>query len=306
MLQIENPYAPMEEIKLPAFANKGISFFLKREDLSHPFISGNKWRKLKFHLIAAWEQNKHTLVTYGGAYSNHLLATAAAGAKYGFATFGFVRGELVKNPLLDLCELFGMKLTFVPREAYKNKDQLFSSNFGSNQNVLNIPEGGGGHTGELGMEAVIEDLLVGPWNLKMEISKEKQHPVLHLITSVGTGSSLRGLLNGIQRQQLPIKAHGIVVLKGAEEMANDFSMFDSNNYELHHQFHGGGYGKINQETKDYIKEFASQTGILLDPIYEAKMMIGITTLINENYFEPGAQICALHNGGLVGLLSGKV
>jgi 1-aminocyclopropane-1-carboxylate deaminase len=172
--------------------------------------------------------------------------------------------------------------------------------------VLNIPEGGGGYTGELGMEAVIEDLLVGPWNLKMELSKEKQHPVLHLITSVGTGSSLRGLLNGIQKQQLPIKAHGIVVLKGAEEMANDFSMFDSNNYELHHQFHGGGYGKINQETKDCIKEFASQTGILLDPIYEAKMMIGITTLINENYFEPGAQICALHNGGLVGLLSGKV
>ncbi len=306
MLQIENPYAPIEEIKLPSFANKGISFFLKREDLSHPFISGNKWRKLKFHLIAASEQSKNTLVTYGGYYSNHLLATAAAGAKYGFNTFGFVRGELVKNPLLDLCELFGMKLTFVSREAYKNKDLLFSSYFGSNQSALNIPEGGGGEIGELGMEAVIDDLLLGPWSLKKDLNKEIQHSVLHLITSVGTGSSLRGLLNAIQKQQLPIKAHGIVVLKGAEEMANEYKKFDSNVFELHHQFHGGGYGKINQETKDYIKEFASQTGILLDPIYEAKMMIGITTLINENYFEPGAQLCALHNGGLVGLLSGKV
>jgi len=160
--------------------------------------------------------------------------------------------------------------------------------------------------GELGIEAVVNDLLLGPWNLKSNSTNNLQNHALHLFAAVGTGSTLRGLLKGINNQELNIKAHGIVVLKGAEEMANDYLAFNPNSFELHHRFHGGGYGKINQETKDYIKKFASQTGILLDPIYEAKMLMGITTLVNENYFEPGSQLCALHNGGLVGLLSGKV
>jgi 1-aminocyclopropane-1-carboxylate deaminase len=125
MLQIEAPHAPIEEINMPLFKEKQVQVFIKREDLSHPYISGNKWRKLKYHLLHAEAMHKNTLVTFGGAYSNHLLATAAAGAKYGFRTFGFVRGEQVSNMVLQLCSIFGMQLQFVSRENYRNKEELF-------------------------------------------------------------------------------------------------------------------------------------------------------------------------------------
>jgi 1-aminocyclopropane-1-carboxylate deaminase len=120
MLTIEAPYAPIEEVKLPLFEEKQLQVFIKREDLSHPYISGNKWRKLKYHLLHAEAMHKNTLVTFGGAYSNHLLATAAAGAKYKFKTYGFVRGEQVSNTVLQLCQLFGMQLQFVIKKNYSS------------------------------------------------------------------------------------------------------------------------------------------------------------------------------------------
>lgn len=284
----EKPYAPLEAIELPLLREKGIHLWLKREDLSHPFISGNKWRKLKYHLLAAQEQEKSLLVTYGGAYSNHVLATAAAGARYGFKTHALVRGESVSNFMLSLCKTFGMQLQFVSREEYKHKEILFEKYFGSNPMAFEIPEGGAGFAGELGVAELIEDL-----------DTSMEH--LQLFTSVGTGASFRGLLRGVLQHKLNWKVHGIVVLKGAEAMEDEMLDFEKARWQLHHRFHGGGYAKTNAELLGFINKFASQTGILLDQVYEAKMLLGLLTLIEEDSFEPGQNIVALHNGGLLGL-----
>jgi 1-aminocyclopropane-1-carboxylate deaminase len=287
VLQIDSPQTPIEEIKWPLLIEKGLRLFIKREDISHPYISGNKWRKLKYHLLEADKLGKNTLVTYGGAFSNHILATAAAGAKYGFRTYGFIRGERVENTVLQLSELFGMELHFVSRTDYKEKNQLFQKHFGLNQNVYEIPEGGGGEFGEKGVAEMLNDLHDFKCN--------------HLFTSVGTGSTLKGILQGIEKQNLNLKAHGIVVLKGAEEMASEYLSFDSNLYQLHFNFHRGGYAKSDSELIAFIKTFASKTGILLDQVYEGKMLMGIISLAEQNFFKPGETILAIHNGGVIGL-----
>ncbi len=287
-LQINTPYAPIEKINWVGLAEREIELYIKREDLSHPFISGNKWRKLKFHLLHAETQEKNLLVTFGGAYSNHLLATAAAGSKYGFQTFGFVRGEKVENLVLKMCAVFGMQLAFVSRENYQQKDALFASHFGSNPHALFIPEGGAGDLGELGVAELLAE-------------KYFQENFTDIVCSVGTGSTLRGLLMGIQTQQLNCKAHGIVVLKGAEKMEEMFQDYPANAYTLHHQFHGGGYAKANKDLIAFIHYFASQTGILLDQVYEGKMMLAILSLIEQDYFKPKSKILAFHNGGIIGL-----
>src|SRR3954467_9988327 len=117
-------YSPVHQIKNQLFDQKGIEVYLKRDDLIHPIISGNKWRKLKYVLKKARAENKNHLVTFGGAYSNHLLATAAAAASFGFLSTGIVRGEEVSNDHLFLCKLHGMHLMFTDRESYRDKQAL--------------------------------------------------------------------------------------------------------------------------------------------------------------------------------------
>jgi 1-aminocyclopropane-1-carboxylate deaminase len=123
-------FSPIHCWQHPLFAELGLNVFIKRDDLIHPLISGNKWRKLKYLLIKAQTQGKNHLVTFGGAYSNHLLATAAAAARFGFKATGIVRGEEVQNDTLFLCRLHGMQLQFVSREAYRDKPALFNKYFG--------------------------------------------------------------------------------------------------------------------------------------------------------------------------------
>ncbi len=287
-LFIENPYAPVEELKLPLFDQKGIQVFLKREDLSHPFISGNKWRKLKYHLIDATENNKNHLVTFGGAYSNHLLAAASAGACYHFKTSGIVRGEKVENPVLKLCEWFGMNLIFVSRTDYKNKALLCEKYFGSNPDTYFISEGGASDLGEQGVREILNDL-----NQSYDA----------LFCSVGTGCTFKGLVQGVVERNLKTVVYGISVLKGAESLNDLIEPVNGNKARLFHQFHEGGYAKTTPELFKFIRQFSAQTGILLDQVYEGKMMNGLVKLIESNAFEPGSKILALHNGGLSGMLS---
>ncbi len=284
MLKIEDPYAPIEVLNLSKFKEHGLSVFIKREDLSHPFISGNKWRKLKYHLLAAQQKNKTSLLTFGGAYSNHVLATAAAGAKYGFKTTAIIRGEKLANPILNLCEMFGMDLLFISRTEYRNKEAFALCVQTENQYI--IPEGGGGELGEEGAAEIVEE-----WEYD------------HLFCAVGTGSTLRGLLKGMMQKQNKGLVNGIVVLKGAEGMQDDFSTYPTERFRLHFNYHGGGYAKTSPELLEFIRSFASETGILLDQVYEAKMMIALIDLIDKGYFKKGQKILALHNGGLSGLLS---
>jgi 1-aminocyclopropane-1-carboxylate deaminase len=285
MIEIAEPYAPIEELNYSLYKQYGVRFFIKREDLSHPYISGNKWRKLKYHLLAAQAQEKQHLQTYGGPYSNHLLATAAAGAKYGFKTKGIVRGEPVSNPILKLCSLFGMDLQFVPRDTYKNLVQeALQENSGKTSYI--IPEGGGGALGEKGVSELVQ-----PWEYQ------------HVFTSVGTGSTMKGLLQGMQDANNLGIVQGVVVLKGAEAMAQEFISFPAHSYQLHFNYHEGGYAKTNAALMQFIKDFASETGVLLDQVYEAKMIKALNDLIVKGSIKSGQKVLALHNGGLSGLLS---
>jgi 1-aminocyclopropane-1-carboxylate deaminase len=284
MLNIANPHSPIEEIKLELLSKANLRLFIKREDLSHPFISGNKWRKLKYHLIDAAEKQKSEIVTFGGAYSNHVLATAAAGAKYGFKTKAFIRGEDVANPILNLAKMFGMQLAFVSREHYKNKEIWGPANLLPPQYL--IAEGGAGPLGEQGVQELVE---------KWEYD--------HIFCSVGTGSTFKGLVQGMMQQQNHGIVNGIVVLKGAEAMSQEFSCLPPHRYKLHFNYHEGGYAKTNPELMAFIQWFASHTGILLDQVYEAKMIKALINLIDKGYFKEGQKILALHNGGLSGLLS---
>lgn len=279
-----------QQIKLPLFAEKQLELWVKRDDLLHPFVSGNKYRKLKYLVQDALVKNKKHLVTFGGAYSNHLVATASAGAALGIKTTAIVRGEeKLDSSMLALCKLYGMELLQVSRELYRDKNSAFNKFFAGNDAVYRIEEGGYSKLGAKGCAALISEL---------------EQPYQQIFCAAGTGTTVAGLAE----ESSTATVNGIVVLKGAEYLENEIDALLSpeKSYKLHHSFHFGGYGKFNAETLGFIKEFSQQTGILLDPIYTAKMMMGIIDLAKADYFEPNTKILAIHTGGLWGLTSEKV
>jgi len=285
---IKNPYAPIEAINFNEINKRDVQLFVKREDLSHPYISGNKWRKLKYNIIEAEKLNKSVLVTFGGPYSNHLLATAAAAAKYNFKSVGFVKGETVSNPLLNLCKVFGMEIYFVERETYKyNKKEYALKVLNAANNCFIIDEGGLGELGEKGVAELIDELT---------------EPYSHLFCSVGTGSTFKGLYNGLYKNHLLTKLYGVFVIKGVITLPNYCKNLDADRYRLINNYHFGGYAKVNSNLLNFTQYFASNTGILLDYVYEAKMMYALFDLIKNDYFNKGDRILALHNGGLAGML----
>jgi 1-aminocyclopropane-1-carboxylate deaminase len=284
MLQL--PFSPpVQQIELPSFSRHGVMVSVKREDLIHPFISGNKWRKLKYVLEDAKTSGRKILVSFGGAYSNHLVALACAGAMHGFKTAAFVRGEEVSNQVLSLCKLYGMELRFVSREAYRNKRLLFDDLAGNREEVYFIDEGGKGELAVKGCEEILHGIT----------------GFTHAVCAVGTGTTIAGLARGAKQQG--IIAEGICVLKGAEEMDKEVADAAGFGVKIHHGFHRGGYAKTDEQLLAFIKLFARQTGILLDQVYTAKMMMAIEQLIEENYYPEGSHILAIHTGGLLGMMS---
>lgn len=281
-------YSPEEEIHFSLFKGKNIRVFLKRDDLIHPFISGNKWRKLKYNLLKAREENKRRLVTFGGAWSNHLLATASAGARFGFETVGFVRGDEVSNPVLAMCRLHGMQLRFVSREAYKDKISLFEQdNFPSDS--LFIDEGG------YGSEAV-----KGCADLVAELTRSYDH----IVVACGTGATVAGILAGIHKQGLQTKVHGIPVLKGGEFIKEQVERLgvDTSGLFLHLEYHFGGYAKAKEPLMDFIRDFVSSTGIMIEPVYTGKACFALHDLIRTGSFAEGESVLLIHTGGLTGFL----
>lgn len=282
-------YSPEEEIKYPLLKVKGIQLFIKRDDLIHPFISGNKWRKSKFNLKKAKSENKNHLVTFGGAYSNHILATACAGAKFGFKTTAFIRGEEVTNEILTFCKLYGMNLIFIHREAYKDKRKLFQDHFGEDDLTYFIDEGGAGKEAELGCR---------------EIVRELQQTYDYIFCAAGTGTTAAGILNEISFQGLATHVHIVSALKGGSFLKNDIAILLKKElgYTLHEDYHFGGYAKTQSELIQFIKDFVSQTGILIDPVYTGKTLYCIDDLVKKDYFKPNSKILMVHTGGTFGIL----
>ena len=267
-----------------------ITLHIKREDLIHPFISGNKFRKLKYNLLKANEEKKTKLLTFGGAFSNHIAAVAYAGKENNFETIGIIRGEelesqIYENPTLQFAQECGMKFQFVSREEYKNKatDLFLEKLQKTNGDFYLIPEGGANSLAVKGCE---------------EIVTEEDSQFSHICCSIGTGGTISGLINASHIGQ---KIIGFPSLKG-DFLSEDICKFAvKSNWELVTDYHFGGYGKVNEELIRFINDFYQQTKIPLDPVYTGKMMFGIIELIENGFFPKGAKILAIHTGGLQGI-----
>lgn len=292
-------FSPVHQIQHPLLDEKGLKLFIKRDDLIHPLISGNKWRKLKYTLIKARSEEKNHLITFGGAYSNHLLATASAAAKFGFRSTGFVRGEEVDNDTLFMCRLHGMQLLFINRDSYRDKPALFQKYFGDDSDAFFIDEGGASAEGARGCSELVNEL---------------PQTYTHLFCACGTGTTAAGIINGIAEQQLLTQFHGIPVFKGGDFMRDEIAKYliphpalseREVSFNLHTDYHFGGYGKTTPELIGFIKEFVASTGILIEPVYTGKMLCAIFDLARNNYFNPGDEILAIHSGGIWGLLGMK-
>jgi 1-aminocyclopropane-1-carboxylate deaminase len=270
---------------------KDVSLYLKREDLIHPEVSGNKWRKLKYNLIEAQEQGYKTLLTFGGAYSNHIAAVASAGKHYKFSTIGIIRGEelsdkIQENPTLQFAVENGMKLYFVSRQQYNRKEsadflEKISEQFG---NFYLLPEGGTNTLAIKGCE---------------EILGEGDSAFNYICSSVGTGGTLTGLLNSAGKNQVVL---GFPALKGdfAENMFTKFAN-KGKSAQLITDYHFGGYGKTTFELIEFINCFYRSYNIKLDPVYTGKMLFGIVDLIKQGFFKRGTSILAIHTGGIQGI-----
>lgn len=270
--------------------NTSIKLFIRREDLIHPFISGNKFRKLKYNLKQAREENQTKLLTFGGAFSNHIAATAYAGKENGFETIGVIRGEelasrINENPTLKFAQDCGMKFVFVTREDYRLKTSKYfiselKQKLGS---FYLVPEGG---TNEFAIKGCEEIL-----------SKEDQSYDF-ICCAIGTGGTISGLINSSFSNQ---KVLGFPSLKG-DFLKEDIRKFaKNNNWDLISHYHFGGYGKVSKELIEFINDFYEKKAIPLDPIYTGKMVFGIIDLIKRNYFPKNSKVLLIHTGGIQGV-----
>ena len=272
------------------YSKNNIHVYVKREDLMHPIVSGNKFRKLKYNLIEAKNQNQTTLLTFGGAFSNHIAAVAFAGQQNGFETIGIIRGDelfdkISENSTLKFAQECGMKFEFVTRNQYQNKSNLefissLQTKFGD---FYLIPEGGTNDFAVKGCE---------------EILTNDDSDFNFVCTCVGTGGTISGIINSSNSNQ---KILGFPALKG--DFLNDEirTFVTNNNWDLITDYHFGGYGKISDELIHFMNEFSNQYRFLIDPIYTAKMFYGVLDLINKNYFPDNSKILIIHSGGLQGI-----
>ncbi|WP_371683005.1 1-aminocyclopropane-1-carboxylate deaminase/D-cysteine desulfhydrase [Flavobacterium sp. H122] len=272
------------------FLNRNVSLFIKREDLIHPYISGNKYRKLKYNLLDFESDGYDSLVTFGGAFSNHIAATAFACKEKGINAVGVIRGEelwkeITNNPTLKLAQECGMKFEFVTREQYRNKDSDEFKNYLQEKygNCSILPEGG---TNGLAVKGC------------GEILTPEDRDFDYICCAVGTGGTVSGLINSAKPHQ---KVIGFPVLKGnfLQEEIRKFAKND--NWSLESDYHFGGYAKVTDGLIDFINNFYQETNIPLDPVYTGKMVYGVLDLINKNYFPENSKILVIHTGGLQGI-----
>ncbi|QNK61978.1 pyridoxal-phosphate dependent enzyme [Pedobacter sp. PAMC26386] len=281
-------HSPLQQLKDSHLSQ----LWIKRDDLIDPYISGNKWRKLKYILKDATAKKKNHLVTFGGAYSNHLVATASAAARSGLKATAFVRGEKVNNEMLVLCSLYGMELIFTDRETYKDKKACYVKYYGQDPDSYFIDEGGASAEAVLGCAELITELPAD---------------TAHLFCAAGTGTTAAGLLQGIQKAGLKTKLHVIPVLKGGEFIREEIGKYTeiTDQLILHTAYHFGGYAKTKPELLNFMKNFVARQGILIDPVYTAKMFFALDDLAEQSYFGTEEKIVALHTGGLLGIMGMK-
>lgn len=282
ILELPTQYLPIQK--------NGITVAIRREDLIHPFVSGNKFRKLKYNLLQAKAENQTTLLTFGGAFSNHIAAVAFAGKEYNFKTIGIIRGDelrekIQENPTLKFAQENGMQFEFISRCDYSDKEnpdfiKQLREKFGS---FYLVPEGGTNNLAIKGCE---------------EILTKEDSQFDYICCAVGTGGTISGLINSALPHQ---KVLGFPALKGdflREEICK-FAKTDT--WQLITDYHFGGYGKVNLEMINFINNFNQSNNIPLDPVYTSKMAFGVLDLIAKDYFPSNSKILLIHTGGLQGI-----
>jgi 1-aminocyclopropane-1-carboxylate deaminase len=294
---------PMTQLLSPLFDEHQVEVWMKREDMNHPTVQGNKWHKLKFNLDEAIKQKKEALLTFGGAHSNHIAATAAAAKQSGLKSIGFIRGEeLASNPekwspTLKLAQRNGMTLHFVSRMDYREKNlpatvQKLQLEF---PQAYIIPEGGSNTLAVQGFKSLMDDI-------------EIQCPDwTHLYTAVGTGATLAGLVS-FAKAKLNRTISGVSVLKNGgylipiiEQWTRQISDQNSvNHWQLLTEYHAGGYAKKTPELIQRISDFEKEFKIDLEPIYTGKMVSAFYEDLQNNLIKSGSKIILLHTGGLQG------
>jgi len=268
---------------------KGVTLYLKRDDLIHKDVSGNKWRKLKEHVNFAIENNIDTIETFGGAYANLLPSVAATGKIYGVKTIATVRGEEVSNPTIDYCRELGMELRFVSRTEFKAlardlREVVIKGN------TLIVPEGGASKYGVLGCEDIVNEI---------EIDFDV------ITVDAGTGATAAGMLRALNKNQ---KLIVFPVLKGDFMEAEIRRLYEDtygetcpNNFEVISDYHFGGFVKWKMELIEFIRSFKLKYGVQLDPIYTGKQLFGVVDLIEKGYFSGKKKVVSVHTGGLQGI-----
>lgn len=274
---------------------------IKRDDLLHPpddlCFCGNKWRKLKYNLIQAKAAGYKQLLTFGGAYSNHIAAVASAGQLFGFSTIGIIRGEehLPLNPTLRHAKGQGMHIHYMSRSEFRKKQEpevlkRLEEEFGI---AYVLPEGGTNASALQGVEELVAEL--------------RAQTVIDARTSVvvscGTGGTMAGIILGMAGQGQVL---GFPALKGdfmegevRQLLASEGVSWE--NWSIHRDYHFGGYAKHKPELVTFMADFAQQYGIKLDPIYTSKLFFGVLDLIEQGALEVGDKVIVVHTGGLQGI-----
>jgi len=284
---------PIQEIHDKALSTAGVRLLVKREDLNHAYISGNKWWKLKYNLQEAALQKKETLLTFGGAYSNHIFSTAAAAKELGFKSIGIIRGEETwpLNNTLSFAKQCGMHLQYCTRDNYRKKHEPAFIDYLKNElgDFFLIPEGG---SNDLAVEGCSElgSLLLDSSECHFD----------YLCLPVGTGGTMAGLIKSIGDQK---KIVGFPVLKGAEFLQQEIENFlpktkQLKNWSLELSYHFGGYAKTTKPLLAFIAAMETEHALPLDCVYTGKLMWGIWDCVREGKFKRGTTILALHTGGL--------
>lgn len=288
----------VQKLQFERLQARNIRVLVKRDDLIHEEISGNKWRKLKYNLELCRVRKKNGILTFGGAYSNHLVATAAACKEHNVQCIGLVRGEELhadSNTTLQRCAELGMELRFISREEYAMRNdsayhETLAADFPSFQRV---PEGGANYYGMIGCQ---------------EILKEVDEPVDHLFVAQGTTTTSCGIMLSLQAHQT---LHVVPVLKGfvaKEEMLALFaksgmeaSLIEDllNQVEVHDAYHFGGYGKYTTELLDFIRSIYTEQQLKLDPIYTGKAFYAMLQELESHRFD-NSTVLFVHTGGLQG------
>ena len=284
-------------VKLPNISTD-VKVFMKRIDLVHPVISGNKWYKMKYNIAEMMEQKKETLLTFGGAFSNHIHATVEAGKAFGFKTIGLIRGEehLPLNETLKYAVDNGMELHYIDRTTFRKRDsdeflEELKNKFGD---VYILPLGGTNKIALKGCSEIVEQI---------DIDYD------YICSASGSGGTFAGIVAGLNGNKkgivFPALKGGAFLEEVISDLAFDYSGKHFSNWRLNNDFHFGGFAKLTKELIDFTIEFEKLNGFELDYIYTNKMMFGISELIISGYFKASETIIAIHSGGLQGNLGMK-